>query len=215
MESMERAQLRLLLEQAVEVTPEVVTISDPSQPDNPLVYANAAFFRQTGYTREEVIGRNCRMLRGPGTDPAAVQQIRTAVQTQRPCVVELLNYRKDGTSFWNRLSIVPLRDATGTVTHFAGFQSDISAIREAAQERAQFRAMQATMQSVNDIVRNFLNQLQLVRLHLDLSGEAEELASFDRIVLSTLDRLQVLCSVAEYREREIGPGLRVVDTTGV
>jgi hypothetical protein len=130
-------------------------------------------------------------------------------------VVELLNYRKDGTSFWNRLSVVPLRNALGEVTHFAGFQSDITAIKEAAQARAQFRAMQATMQSVNDIVRNFLNHLQHFRLQLEAAGTTDGLDEYDRIVGATLDRLQVLCTAPEYREREIGPGLVVLDTGAV
>lgn len=210
---MNRDTLLALLGQAVEVTPEVITISDPSRPDNPLVYANDAFYHRTGYTADEVLGRNCRFLRGPGTDPAAGARIRAAVEARRPCVTELLNYRKDGSAFWNRLSIVPLRNASGEVTHFAGFQSDITAIKQAAQGEAQFRAMQATMQSVNDIVRNFLNQMQLFRLHLESAGETTQLADFDRVVLKTLDRLQVLCTASEYREREIGPGLIVLDTT--
>jgi PAS domain S-box-containing protein len=204
--------LRGLLNQAVEVTPEVITISDPSLPDNPLIYANEAFYTRTGYGPDEVLGRNCRFLRGPGTDLGEATRLRSAIRNRRPCVVELLNYRKDGSAFWNRLSVVPLTNARGEVTHFAGFQSDITDIREGAQARAQFRAMQATMQSVNDIVRNFLNQMQHFRVELDSSGKTEELAEYDRIVCATLDRLQVLCSVPEYREREIGPGLVVLDT---
>lgn len=209
---MDRETPRGLLNQAVEVTPEVITISDPSLPDNPLIYANEAFYRRTGYGPEEVLGRNCRFLRGPGTDPAEAARLRTAIQARQPCVVELLNYRKDGSTFWNRLSVVPLRNARGEVTHFAGFQSDITAIKEAAQARAQFRAMQATMQSVNDIVRNFLNQMQYFRPQLEAAGKTAELEEYDRIVGATLDRLQILCTAPEYREREIGPGLVVLDT---
>ncbi len=212
---MDGTALRELLNQAVEITPEVITISDPSLPDNPLIYANEAFYARTGYGPDEVLGRNCRFLRGPGTDPGETARLRKAVRAREACVVELLNYRKDGSAFWNRLSVVPLRNVRGEVTHFAGFQSDITDIREGAQARAQFRAMQATMQSVNDIVRNFLNQMQLLRLTLETSGQTEELADYDRIVCATLNRLQVLCAVPEYREREIVPGLVVVDTSAV
>jgi phosphoserine phosphatase RsbU/P len=80
-----------------------------------------------------VIGRNCRFLQGPLTDPDAVAAIRAALDRQRECVVEILNYRKDGTTFWNRLSITPVRDASGEVTHFIGIQSDVTARRVAEE----------------------------------------------------------------------------------
>lgn len=119
-----------LLERAIDATAEGITISDARLPDNPVIYANAGFERLTGYAVHEVVGRNCRFLQGPGSDPAALHEIRQAIQDERACLVELLNYRKDGAPFWNRLSITPLRDAAGSVTHFAGIQSDISPLRE-------------------------------------------------------------------------------------
>jgi hypothetical protein len=79
----------------------------------------------------EVLGRNCRFLQGPDTDPAAVAEIRAAVDEKRACVVEILNYRRDGTPFWNRLSITPVRNERGEVTHYIGIQSDVTARREA------------------------------------------------------------------------------------
>ena len=100
-------------------------------PDRPLIYANEGFERVTGYAVAEVLGRNCRFLQGPGTDPAAVAEIRAAVAEQRECLVEILNYRRDGTTFWNRLSITPVRNDLGEVTHFIGIQSDVTARREA------------------------------------------------------------------------------------
>ena len=87
----------------------------------------------TGVAVEEVLGRNCRFLQGPGTDPVAVAEIRAAVAEHRECVVEILNHRKDGTTFWNRLSITPVRDDAGDVTHYIGVQSDVTARREAEQ----------------------------------------------------------------------------------
>ena len=83
----------------------------------------------TGYPVAEVLGRNCRFLQGPDTDPAAVAEIRAALAEDRECVVEILNYRKDGTTFWNRLSITPVRESSGEVTHFIGVQSDVTARR--------------------------------------------------------------------------------------
>lgn len=119
-----------LLEGVLGATSEGITIADARLPDQPIIFANAGFERLTGYSPEEVVGRNCRFMQGAATDADAVGEIRTAVREGRACTVELLNYRKDGLPFWNRLSITPIRDADGTVTHFIGVQSDITSLRE-------------------------------------------------------------------------------------
>lgn len=131
----ERAALDQLAlkDRALDVAAEGVTIADARMKDRPLIYANEGFERITGYPVAEVLGRNCRFLQGPHTDPAAVAEIRAAVAEQRECVVEILNYRKDKTTFWNRLSITPVRDHTGAVSHFIGVQSDVTARREVEQ----------------------------------------------------------------------------------
>lgn len=118
-----------LKDRALDVAAEGVTIADARQPDRPLIYANQGFTRITGYSVSEVTGRNCRFLQGPHTDPGAARDIREAIQAERECVVEILNYRKDGSTFWNRLSITPVRDESGRATHFIGVQSDVTARR--------------------------------------------------------------------------------------
>jgi PAS domain S-box-containing protein len=120
-----------LKNRALAATAEGITIADACLPDNPLIYANAGFERLTGYSTGEVLGHNCRFLQGPGTDQATLNLLRTAIREQREITVQLLNYRKDGSSFWNRLSITPVRDSSGTVTHFIGVQSDVTAEKEA------------------------------------------------------------------------------------
>ena len=116
----------LLKDRALAATAEGVTISNPALPDNPLIYVNEGFERLTGYSAAEVIGRNCRFLQGPDTHPDAMEEIRAALRNDRPCTVQILNYRKDGTPFWNRLSITPVRDSEGRVTHHIGIQSDVT-----------------------------------------------------------------------------------------
>ena len=122
---------RLLKERALESTAEGVVISDCTQPDMPVIYVNNAFTEITGYTYDEVVGKNCRFLQGKEANSAAAQEIRKAISAQQPCKVEILNYRKDGTTFWNRLSITPVRDEDGQVTHFIGIQSDVTRRRKA------------------------------------------------------------------------------------
>jgi len=120
-----------LKDRALDVAAEGVTIADARQPDRPLIYVNEGFERMTGYPVAEALGRNCRFLQGPDSDANAVAEIRAALREHRECVVEILNYRKDGTAFWNRLSITPVRDSSGEVTHFIGIQSDVTARRVA------------------------------------------------------------------------------------
>jgi PAS domain S-box-containing protein len=122
-----------LKDRALDVAAEGITIADARLPDRPLIYVNEGFERMTGYRPDEVMGRNCRFLQGPGTDAAAVAEIRSALAECRSCVVEILNYRKNGTAFWNRLSITPVRNASGEVTHFIGIQSDVTARRLAEE----------------------------------------------------------------------------------
>lgn len=97
-------------------------ITDPHQADNPIVYVTREFELQTGYSKADVIGRNCRFLQGPDTDPAAVEQIRNAVRTLEPLRVGILNYRKDGTPFWNTLSMRPTFEADGSIRSFVAVQ---------------------------------------------------------------------------------------------
>ena len=126
-----------LLEKAADTSSEGITVSILSG-DRPLIYANKGFERLTGYSVDEVVGKNCRFLQGQGTDEKSIDEIRKALRTGTECTVELLNYKKDGSPFWNRLSITPLKNAGGEVTHYVGVQSDITELKEtkARLERA-------------------------------------------------------------------------------
>lgn len=104
-----------------------VVISDPSRDDLPIIYVSEEFQHQTGYPPEEVLGRNCRFLQGPETDPRAVIAIRNAIRSRTEVTVDILNYRKDGSKFWNRLHIRPLHDSQNHVLYYAGIQSPIDA----------------------------------------------------------------------------------------
>ena len=146
------AQLELK-DRALAATFEGITIADASLPDKPLIYVNAAFERLTGYPVQEVLGRNCRFLQGPGTDPDAVTALRTAIRENRAITVQLLNYRKDGSPFWNRLSITPVLDASGAVTHFIGVQSDVTIETEAkdALQKANERLEATRLQTKREL----------------------------------------------------------------
>ncbi|BCG87526.1 MULTISPECIES: histidine kinase dimerization/phosphoacceptor domain -containing protein [unclassified Mesorhizobium] len=111
---------------AIRATRMSMIITDPRRPDNPIVFANDAFLRLTGYERNEVMGKNCRFLQGPKTDKAAVGQIRAAVEDNADVSVDILNYRKDGSTFWNALYISPVSNDKGEVQFFFASQLDVS-----------------------------------------------------------------------------------------
>jgi PAS domain S-box-containing protein len=141
------AYLQALRERAVIATDITFTITDPRQPDNPLVWVNPSFTRITGYEADDVVGRNCRFLQGPATDAAALDEIRAALAEQRTVTTTLLNYRKDGTAFWNQLSISPVFDGEGTLVSFVGVQTDVTErVRVEREREAAFAAEQAARQ---------------------------------------------------------------------
>ncbi len=111
---------------AVRATRMPMIVTDPAQPDNPIVFANAAFQQLTGYSREELMGQNCRLLQGPETNRDAVARVRAAVTAGEDVSVDVLNYRKDGSTFWNALYISPVRDEDGTIRYFFASQLDIT-----------------------------------------------------------------------------------------
>ena len=115
---------------AVRATRMPMIITNPRIADNPVVFVNDAFCRLTGYPREEIVGRNCRFLQGPETDPATVGLIKAAVQGVRPIELDIRNHRKDGTPFWNRLLLAPVHDASGELAWFFASQVDVTLERE-------------------------------------------------------------------------------------
>ena len=109
---------------AIRSTRMPIIVSDVNLPDNPIIFANNAFLNLTGYSRDEVNGRNCRFLQGPDTDPATVDAIRNAIAARQDITCDILNYKKDGTPFWNGLYISPVPDAAGDVQYFFASQID-------------------------------------------------------------------------------------------
>ncbi|KAL6211054.1 hypothetical protein ACLB2K_016282 [Fragaria x ananassa] len=135
-------------------------ISDPRIPDNPIIFASDSFLELTEYTREEILGRNCRFLQGPETDQATVQKIRDAIREQREITVQLINYTKSGKKFWNLFHLQPMRDHKGELQYFIGVQLDgsdhVEPLRNRLSERAELesaKVVKATAVNVNEAVR--------------------------------------------------------------
>ncbi|MEO3388029.1 PAS domain-containing protein [Mesorhizobium sp. CAU 1741] len=162
---------------AVRATRMPMLITDPRQPDNPIVFVNDAFGRLTGYDRDETLGRNCRFLQGPETDRADVRRIRDAVQNRVAIEIELLNYRKDGTTFWNRLLMSPVF-ADGELTYFFASQFDVTFERERFTRLASDRQLLETeieerirdLGAAEERIRFILGAAKLGTWTLDLSN---------------------------------------------
>ena len=141
---------------SIRLTTIATVVTDPRLPDNPVVAVNEAFEQLTGYGAGEAVGRNCRFLRGPGTDPEASDALRQAVAHGRPAMVELLNYRRDGSSFHNAVMVAPVFDEEGRPALFIGSQMEVPGRAEAGA-----RAMQAR-QRVQRLTRRQRDVLKLM-----------------------------------------------------
>ena len=143
--------------------------------DMELIYVNQAFLDETGYTRNEVIGRNCRFLQGDGTDRKAVQKIRQALKDLKQIDIEILNYRKDGTPFWNRLRMSPVFDEENTPIAYIGIQSDITEIKEKNRIDQERQKLEALGRMTGNISHEIKNALQPVKLMAEALNDWNDL----------------------------------------
>jgi PAS domain S-box-containing protein len=164
-EAGEKLRLR---DRAIQAVTQGIFITDAEPPDYPIFYASPGFERMTGYTQEEVLGKNWRFLQGKDTDPEAVALVRKAVHEGRPCTVELLEYRKDGSPFWNELSISPVLDAEGRLAHFIGVQTDVTERRLLEAQYHQAQKMEAVGQLAGGIAHDFNNLLTIINGYSEL-----------------------------------------------
>jgi len=138
---------------AIEAAPVGITVAAVDGDDNPLVYANERFESLTGYDWPDVEGRDCRFLQGPETEPDPVAELQAAIDEERSTTVELRNYRADGTEFWNRVTVAPIRDGDGAVDHFVGFQEDVTERKRRERDlRESERRFQAIFDDPNILV---------------------------------------------------------------
>lgn len=153
-------------------------VSDPRRPDNPIVACNTAFEALTGYAREEIVGRNCRFLAGPDTEPWLTEALRTGIRERQPTMVEILNYRKNGEPFRNAVMVAPIFDAAGEIEFFLGSQMAIAPERPTSSDNRRRLAYQA-VERLSPRQRQVLGQMARGRLNKQI---AHELALTERTI---------------------------------
>ena len=175
--------------ESVGASPIAMVITNPQRPDNPIEIANEAFCRLTGYTEEEIVGRNCRFLAGADTELSVTNQLRAAVDARRPVLVDILNYRRDGTPFRNGVMIAPLFNENGQLTYFLGSQVELKSDEAAALSVRRARAAalieqlpQRQRQVLEGMAKGLLNKQMAYEL-----GIAEKTVKMHRVLL--LERL--------------------------
>lgn len=155
---------------AIEMTRMPMILTDPNLPDNPIVFANKAFLDLTLYEESEILGRNCRFLQGAETDREQVAELRSAIEKHESIALEILNYRRDGTPFWNAVFIGPVFDVSGELLYFFASQLDVTRRRETEQFLRQAQKMEAIGQLTAGLAHDFNNLLQVIGGSLELAA---------------------------------------------
>lgn len=162
----------------IDSSPVASVVSDPRLPDNPLIACNQAFMDLTGYSEDEIVGRNCRFLAGPGTEPWLTETIRQGVRDRKPVMVEILNYKKDGTPFRNAVVVAPMFDDQGELTYFFGSQVELA---EDAQGPSLTRRVRAA-EKIKELSKRQLEVLQMVASGLRNKQIAWELGLSEKTI---------------------------------
>ncbi|MDQ4063004.1 MAG: EAL domain-containing protein [Actinomycetota bacterium] len=199
-----------LLHQAIAASSNGIVISDPNQPDNPLIYVNRSFELMTGYSTEELLGHNCRLLQCSDGDQPVLDEVRAAIREERDCLVLLRNYRKDGTLFWNELRISPVHDDHGQLVNFVGVQNDVTRRKQAeeALQRAhdeledRVRQRTARLAESNARLQREIAERRELEEHLMHQAFHDPLTGLANRTLF-LDRLDLALARTEWREGKV------------
>ena len=175
----------LLFEQAMAQTRMAICLTDPNQEDDPIVFCNRAFRELTGYDEDEIVGHNCRFLQGPDSDPETVARLRKAVENREVTVVELLNYRKDGTAFWNALHVGPIYDDDDNLKYLFGSQWDVTDVHAA---RADERHAKMMARELSHRVKNMFSVISAIVNMAGRDRGQEEMADWITSRIQALGR---------------------------
>jgi PAS domain S-box-containing protein len=199
-------EARAILRAVTRMSPLPIVLCDPRQADCPVVFCNEAFLALTLYTEQEIVGRNLRILQGPDTDPQAAQQLRDAIAAQREVQVDLWNYRKNGTRFWNSMYIGPVFDPDGKLIYFFGSQIDSTPRFQAEAERAAEQRLEtlrtmarAAAQEVDGLMKTVVTATDRIGKTLPEAFVAEQLTRIAKAARATIRLSSQLLSFAGHQ----------------
>lgn len=201
-QTVEELQLK---ERAIDEAPVGLLIAEPGGRDDPIVYANAEFESLTGYDESEIVGRDCRFLQGEETRDEPRRRLRTAIDAEEPVSVDIVNYRKNGRKFWNKVDVAPIRNADGEVTNYVGFQTDIT------DRKIRERRLEVLNRVLSHNLRNKMNVIEgYVALLNDEFGADERPPSLAKIEEAAEDVIGLADTVRDIERTLSGPAESVV-----
>lgn len=171
-------------------------VTDPNQSDNPIIFCNEAFRRLTGYRDDEIIGRNCRFLQGPETDNATIAKIREGIAAGHDVAVDILNYRKDGTTFWNAVFISPVRDEAGTIIYFFASQLDFTTVKSREADLAAARH-----EAEAEVAKNTATLKAALEARTLLVHEVDHRVKNNLLTMASIVKMQARITT-DYRQRQ-------------
>lgn len=196
---------------AIRATRMPMIITDPRLPDNPIVFANEAFLRLSGYQREEVMGRNCRFLQGPETDEKSISLVRDAIESRTAISIDLLNYRKDGSTFWNALYLSPVSNEEGELQFYFASQLDVTdrknseqnltveKLRFEAAVRARTQELEAAIEAqetlLHEVDHRVKNNLQMISSLIVIQSRTIDDEGIKASLRAMLERIEAVSTV--------------------
>ncbi|WP_436925374.1 PAS domain S-box protein [Halosimplex amylolyticum] len=200
---------RDLRERVIDSAPVGITVADATAEDCPLVAVNERFEELTGYEESECLGENCRFLQGEGTADEPVAEMRRAVEAEEETTVELRNYRKDGTEFWNRVRLAPVADDSGEVTHFVGFQEDVT---ERVEREAELERRGSLLDAIFEQLPMHIYVKDREARHVRYSTAFAEESGSDLTTTEVLGKTDPEVFDAEFAEQSYEDDLQVIET---
>lgn len=170
-------------------------VTDPSQPDNPIIFCNEAFRKLTGYSDEEIIGRNCRFLQGAETDRETIAKIRDSIAAGQDVAVDILNYRKDGSTFWNAVFISPVRDEANKIIYFFASQLDFTTVKSREADLAAARH-----QAEAEVAKHTANLRTALDARTLLVHEVDHRVKNNLLTMASIVKMQARIT-KDYRQR--------------
>lgn len=199
-------------------TNEGFIVIDAEDENKSIVYVNRGFTKMTGYSAEEIIGEEIDILLGSESSSEDVESINDAIANYKKSSFSLLAYKKDGSSFWSLCSFSPIYNSAGIVTHFSITLNDVTAQREYVKQKSEFASMKSTLETVNDIVFNYMNYLSGLRMQLEeiITPDKNDdqitiLKDFDSEYVQTLKKLTELNALKKYNTKFLGKNLKLID----